>query len=104
MQRPKSLNKSILNAVKNRLKLGQKKYGNDITDVDPRDWLTEATEEMLDQIVYLTAQHFRMVASREFYFVKMHQAEKLLKEIEDDKDSKYSKKAKQWSDSFIIRK
>jgi len=104
MQKPTSLNKTILNAVKHRLKLGQKKYGNDITDIDPRDWLSEATEEMLDQIVYLTAQHFRMMASRDFYFVKMHQAEKLLKEIQNDKDSKYKDKAKVWFDSFKLTK
>lgn len=104
MQKPISLNKAILSAVKNRLKLGQKKYGNDITDIDPRDWLSEATEEMLDQIVYLTAQHFRMMSSRDFYFVKMHQAEKLLKEIQNDKDSKYADRAKVWFDSFKIQK
>tara|TARA_B100001939_G_scaffold336856_1_gene340482 strand:+ start:526 stop:840 length:315 start_codon:yes stop_codon:yes gene_type:complete len=104
MQKPKSLNKSIINNIKRRLADGQKKYGGDITDIDPRDWLSESTEEMLDQVVYLTAQHFRMIASREFYFVKMHQAEKLLKEIENDKDSKYSKRAKVWSESFEIKK
>jgi len=104
MQKPKSLNKSILANIKTRLKEGGKKYGDDITEIDPRDWLSESAEEMLDSVVYLTAQHFRMIASREYYFVKMHQAEKLLKEIENDKDSKYSKKAKQWFDSFTIRK
>ena len=104
MQKPISLNKAILNAVKNRIELGQKKYGKDITEIDPRDWLSEATEEMLDQIVYLTAQHFRMMSSRDYYFVKMHQAEKLLKEIQDDKNSKYSDKAKVWFKSFKITK
>jgi hypothetical protein len=104
MQKPKSLNKKILFAVKNRLKLGQKRYGNDMTDLDPRDWLGEATEEALDQIVYLTAQHFRMLESREYYFAKMYQVEKLMKEIANDEKSKYRNKAKVWNSTFTTTK
>lgn len=104
MRKPKSLNKSIVAEVKKRLSVGSKKYGGDITEIDPRDWLSESAEELLDSAVYLSAQHFRMIASREFYFVKMHQAEKLLKEIENDKDNKYQKRAKVWRESFQIRK
>lgn len=103
MQKPKSINKLILNQVKSRIALGQKKYGKDLTDLDPRDWLSEATEEMLDQIVYLTAQHFRMIQSREYYFVKMHQAETLLKKVEKDETNKYRKQAKQWREGFSTR-
>jgi len=104
MQKPKSINKKILYAVKNRLKLGQKRYGNDMTDLDPRDWLGEETEEALDQIVYLTAQHFRMLESREYYFAKMYQVEKLMKEIANDKKSKYRNKAKVWNSTFTTTK
>ncbi len=101
MQKPKSLNSKILYAVKKRLRLGQKKYGKDITNLDPRDWLSEATEEMLDQIVYMTAQHFRMIESREYYFVKMNQVEAIMKEIANDEKSKYRFKAKKWLKTFI---
>ena len=104
MQKPKSLNKSILANIKKRLNLGSKKYGGDITEIDPRDWLSESAEELLDSCVYLSAQHFRMLSSREYYFVKMHQAEKLLKEIENDKESKYHERAKLWFKSFTIKK
>mgnify|MGYP003139389218 FL=1 len=104
MQKPKSINKKILYAVKHRLKLGQKKYRNDTTDLDPRDWLGEATEEALDHIVYLTAQHFRMLESREFYFAKMYQVEKLMKEIANDEKSKYRKKAEIWINTFNTTK
>lgn len=103
MHKPKSLNDKIVKAVKSRLKLGQKKYGKDLTDLDPRDWLSEATEESLDQIVYMTMQHFRMLESREYYFVKMEQALELIRLTANSTDKKLSGKARNFLNSFEVK-
>lgn len=87
-----SLNKKIVNFVRQRLKMGQKKYGKSITAVDPRDWLSESTEEMLDSVVYLTAQHFRMLQSREYYVQKMKKVTEVVKWISENSDCIESKK------------
>jgi hypothetical protein len=52
-----STNDRVLNLVKERLRLGQKKYGQDIplNGEGGRDNLKESTEEMLDLVVYLAA-------------------------------------------------
>ena len=52
-----STNDRVLKLVKDRLKLGQKKYGQDIplNGEGGRDNLKESTEEMLDLVVYLAA-------------------------------------------------
>ena len=50
-------NDRVLELVKDRLKLGQKKYGQDIplNGEGGRDNLKESTEEMIDLVVYLAA-------------------------------------------------
>lgn len=103
MHKPKSLNDKIVKAVKARLKLGQKKYGNDITNLDPRDWLSESTEESLDQIVYMTAQHFRMLESRDYYFVMMKQALALIRLLANSEDKKLSVKARNFLKTFEVK-
>tara|TARA_R110001592_G_scaffold116081_2_gene317119 strand:- start:822 stop:1112 length:291 start_codon:yes stop_codon:yes gene_type:complete len=96
------MNDKIVKAVKARLKLGQKKYGNDLTDMDPRDWLSESTEEMLDSIVYMTAQHFRMLESRDYYFVKMAQALDILELVSKSDDIALRAKANQFLKTFKV--
>ena len=101
MRKPMSLNKKIINAVRQRLKLGQKKYGGDIKHNDPRDWLSESAEEMLDGVVYLCAQHFRMLASRDYYVVKMQQVKEAMNWIsENSKCPESKRRAKTWIDNF----
>ena len=47
-------NVKVLQAVEERLNIGQVKYGQDIPVDDGRDWLQESIEEVLDTVVYLT--------------------------------------------------
>ena len=49
----RSLNKEIIELVKDKLDFGQKKYGSDVTLMDKRDWGEEGLEEAIDMIVYL---------------------------------------------------
>ena len=101
MQRPKPLNKRIIAEIKRRLAKGAKQYGPEIYNTDPRDWLTESTEEALDQCVYLSLQHFRMLESREYYFIKMQNAVETLQWIsEHSKDYAAQKKAKAFLEGF----
>ena len=100
MQKPQSLNDKIVKEVKRRIKKGQKKYGNDLSTTDPRDWLTESAEEMLDGVVYLTAQHFRMLQSRDYYFTKMDRVLQIMKKISKDDSSKYKVDAERWLQTF----
>ena len=58
----RSLNKEIIELVKNKLDFGQKKYGSDVTLMDKRDWGEEGLEEAIDMIVYLVAELIRMRA------------------------------------------
>ena len=53
----KSTNEQVLNIVKERLDMGQKKYGQDIplNGEGGRDNLVESIEEMIDLVVYLAA-------------------------------------------------
>ena len=50
------MNEHILDAIKERLDVGAKKYGEEINVNDGRDWAIEATEELLDACVYLAAK------------------------------------------------
>tara|TARA_Y100000034_G_scaffold133591_1_gene199525 strand:- start:373 stop:579 length:207 start_codon:yes stop_codon:yes gene_type:complete len=50
------MNEHIIEAIKERLDIGAKKYGEEINVNDGRDWATEATEELLDACVYLAAK------------------------------------------------
>ena len=47
-------NVKVLQAVEERLNIGQVKYGQDIPVDDGRDWLQESIEEVLYTVVYLT--------------------------------------------------
>lgn len=53
----KKSNQRVLELVKERLELGQKRYGQDIplAGEGGRDNLKESIEEALDLVVYLTA-------------------------------------------------
>jgi len=51
---PVSRNVEVLKKLEERLNVGQLKYGHDIPINDGRNWLTEALEEVLDGLVYLT--------------------------------------------------
>ncbi len=52
---------ALLLEIAKRLKLGADLYG-DLTEekIDKKDWLKEAIEENLDQIVYITLQTMKM--------------------------------------------
>lgn len=54
------MNSDILQLLEERLKLGQKRYGQDVPLEDDRDFVEEALEELLDSIIYLTAQLLRI--------------------------------------------
>ena len=54
------INERIVSEVKSRLDAGAKKYGEEILDSDPRDWVQEALEEVLDLAVYISAQLIRI--------------------------------------------
>lgn len=54
------MNNDILQLLEERLKLGQKRYGQDVPLEDDRDFVEEALEELLDSIIYLTAQLLRI--------------------------------------------
>ena len=55
------LNERILADIKGRLDKGAKKYGEPIRSSDPRNWLKEAYEELLDCAVYLSAGVLRLM-------------------------------------------
>lgn len=50
------LNEAIINKIKDRLKVGAVKYGEELNPKDGRDWLEESIEELLDACVYLSAK------------------------------------------------
>ena len=50
------MNKKILRLVKERLLVGEKKYGNENVISDGRDFIKEALEESLDLAVYVSAK------------------------------------------------
>ena len=50
------MNEAIVNKIKDRLKVGAIKYGEELNPKDGRDWLEESTEELLDACVYLSAK------------------------------------------------
>lgn len=52
----KSLNKDIVRLIEERLEHGKKNYNQDVLDTDPRDWLDESLEEVLDSLVYIAAE------------------------------------------------
>ena len=52
---PNNINDIVAKMIKQRLDVGQKKYGGDMPIHDGRDWLKEAIEEVLDLSVYLAA-------------------------------------------------
>tara|TARA_R100000278_G_scaffold47893_1_gene41357 strand:- start:339 stop:779 length:441 start_codon:yes stop_codon:yes gene_type:complete len=51
-----NLNDKILSMIKARLEKGKRQYGEQLEVDDGREWLEEALEELLDAIVYLTAE------------------------------------------------
>jgi len=50
------MNKKILSMIEARLEKGKRQYGEQLEVDDGREWLEEALEELLDAIVYLTAE------------------------------------------------
>ena len=50
------MNDKILSMIKARLEKGKRQYGEQLEVDDGREWLEEALEELLDAIVYLTAE------------------------------------------------
>ena len=50
------MNQEILKLIKQRLLIGEKKYGNENVTNDGRDFLKESLEEALDCAVYLAAR------------------------------------------------
>ena len=50
------MNKKILSMIEERLEKGKRQYGEQLEVDDGREWLEEALEELLDAIVYLTAE------------------------------------------------
>ena len=70
------MNKKILNLVKERLLVGERKYGNENIINDGRDFIKEALEESLDLAVYVSAR-----------LIEINQKEKQMgRAIEDRKD------------------
>ena len=55
------LNDRIVQDIQNRLDKGAKKYGEPIRSSDPRNWLQEAYEELLDACVYMCAALLRLM-------------------------------------------
>ena len=47
-------NTLILKRIKERLDLGQLRYGGDVPKEDGRNWIRETLEEVLDSLVYAT--------------------------------------------------
>ena len=56
------MNDRILKLIKERLRVGEKKYGNENVVSDDRDFLQEALEEALDLSVYISA---RLIEAKE---------------------------------------
>ena len=50
------MNDKILSMIAARLEKGKRQYGEQLEVDDGREWLEEALEELLDAIVYLTAE------------------------------------------------
>ena len=50
------MNNKILKLIKQRLLIGEKKYGNENVINDGRNFIKESLEEALDCAVYLTAR------------------------------------------------
>jgi hypothetical protein len=50
------MNDKILSMIEARLEKGKRQYGEQLEVDDGREWLEEALEELLDAIVYLTAE------------------------------------------------
>ena len=50
------MNDRILKLIKERLRVGEKKYGNENVVSDDRDFIKEALEEVLDCMVYASCK------------------------------------------------
>lgn len=53
------MNDSILEMIKDRLRIGAEKYGEEIDPNDGRDWLEEAIQECADMLVYLCTEKLK---------------------------------------------
>ena len=49
------MNKKIISMLEERLEKGKREYNEEVDVHDGRDWVEEALEEVLDGLVYLTA-------------------------------------------------
>jgi len=54
------LNEIIIEDIKKRLKKGQETYNKELDTEDTRDYLLEAYEEVLDALIYVTADLRRL--------------------------------------------
>tara|TARA_B110000444_G_C18844154_1_gene600840 strand:+ start:2738 stop:3028 length:291 start_codon:yes stop_codon:yes gene_type:complete len=53
-------NGEIIQLIKDRLDLGQQRYGSQLDPQDGRDWQQESLEEILDGMVYIAAEILRL--------------------------------------------
>ena len=62
---PEGAEARVVRLVAERLAQGRREYGPLDPEGDRRDWLAEATEELLDAVVYLAAEMIRLQAHRD---------------------------------------
>tara|TARA_R100000742_G_C4277274_1_gene99010 strand:+ start:135 stop:359 length:225 start_codon:yes stop_codon:yes gene_type:complete len=55
-----NVNKEVVDLVKNRVELGQKRYGGNIPLNDGRDMIKESLEEILDSCVYIATELIKL--------------------------------------------
>ena len=64
------MNEKILKLIKERLLVGERRYGNENVAADGRDFEKEALEEALDCAVYLAAKLIEIQDSRLINIIK----------------------------------
>ena len=58
------MNSEIMSMIQKRLEKGKREYGDQIDVYDGRDWVEETLEEVLDALVYLTAELLKLKDSK----------------------------------------
>ena len=58
------MNSEIMSMIEKRLEKGKREYGDQINVYDGRDWIEETLEEVLDALVYLTAELLKLRDSK----------------------------------------
>ena len=64
------MNKEIIELIEERLEKGKRQYADELDVHDGRDWLTEALEEVLDCMVYISAKILEIKETEERNGVK----------------------------------